>query len=71
MALRLFVGHGIIPTDPARGQRRARRSRSGGGSVTERLLYMPVPALLGMEDVNRVEVAPWIVDGHCEGHSKA
>jgi len=41
------------------------------GSVTERWLYIPVPAFLCMQDVNRGEVAPWVVCGHREGHSKA
>src|SRR5215831_12403298 len=48
---------------PARGR--------GSGSVTERLLYIPVPAPRCMQDVNRGEVAPWVMCGHREGHSKA
>jgi hypothetical protein len=41
------------------------------GSVTERVLYIPVPASLCMQDVHRGEVVPWVVCGHREGHSKA
>jgi hypothetical protein len=40
------------------------------GSVTERLLYIPVPASLRMQDVNRGEVAPWVMCCHREEHSK-
>jgi hypothetical protein len=40
------------------------------GSVTERLLYIPVPASLCTQDVHRGEVAPWVVGGHSEEHSK-
>src|SRR5215471_15456329 len=67
-----------------RSPRRSRASscgrssgRSGGtrhtsdGSVTERLLYIPVPASLCMQDVHSGEVASWVVCGHREGHSKA
>src|SRR5262249_25519508 len=41
------------------------------GSVTERLRYIPVPALLCMQDVHRGEMVPWVVYGHRDGHSKA
>jgi hypothetical protein len=41
------------------------------GSVTERELYMPVPASLCMQDVKRGEGAPWVVCGHREGPSQA
>jgi hypothetical protein len=41
------------------------------GSVTERVLYIPVPASLCMQDVHRGEVAPWVGCGHREGHSQA
>ena len=51
---------------------RARESLAHGeGSVTERLLYIPVPAPRCMQDVHRGEVAPWGMCGHREGHSKA
>ena len=36
-----------------------------------KVLYMPVPAFLCMQDVNRGEVAPWVVYGYREEHSKA
>ena len=42
-----------------------------GGSVTERLLDMPIPAPRCMQDVHRGEVAPWVVWGEREGHSQA
>jgi aldehyde dehydrogenase (NAD+) len=41
------------------------------GSVTKRLLGIPVPAPLCVQDVNRGEVAPWATCGHREGQSKA
>ena len=40
-------------------------------SGTERLLSIPVPAFLCMQDVKRGAVALWVVCGHREGHSQA
>jgi len=41
------------------------------GSVTERLLRVPVPVPLRMQNVHRGAGAPWVTYGHREGQSTA